>query len=65
MIVYIIMITLTNIKFFPEVKGLSSDIWTPFYAEFKNTIHCVWSGQVFKVFLNTSQQVAHRNNSYS
>ena len=48
-----------------KVNGLSIDIWSPFYAEFKNTIHCVWSGLVFKKCLNTSQQVVHINYTYS
>ena len=48
-------------NFFPKVSGLQS----PFYAEFENTIYCVWSGQVFKMYLNTSQQVVHNNNIYS
>ena len=29
----------------------------PFYAKFKNIIHCVWSGLVFKICLNISLQV--------
>ena len=42
--------TLASIKnFFLKVKGWLSDIWLPFYSEFKNTIHCVWSGLVFKM----------------
>ena len=51
-------------KFLPKVKGLLSDKWSPFYAEFKNTIHCFWSGLVFRMRLNTSQ-VEHNNNIYS
>ena len=45
-------------------KELSSDIWSLFYAEFKNTIHRVWSGLVFKMCLNTSQ-VVHNDNASS
>ena len=31
----------------------------------KNTIYPVWSGLVFKMRLNTSQQIVHNNNTYS
>ena len=62
---FYLMITQACVKiFFPTVKGLSSDIWSPFYPELKNTTHCVWSGLVFKMFQNISQ-VVHNNNTYS
>ena len=51
--------------FFQKFKCLTSDIWSPFYAELKNPIHCLWSGLVFKMCLTTSQQVIHNNNIYS
>ena len=57
--------TLVCVNFFPKVKGLSSDILSWFYAEFKNIIHCAWSGLVFKSCLNSSQNYVHNNNAYS
>ena len=53
-----------TLKFFPKVENLSSDIWSPFYTELKNTILCVWSGLVFKMCFNSSKQVVHNNNTY-
>ena len=61
----IIIITLAYVRIFPKVKGLSNDIKSPFYAEFKNTAHCVWSGLIFKICLNTLQQLVHNNHPYS
>ena len=59
------MITLACVKiYFLKNNGLSSDIWSPFYAEYKNNIHCLWSALVFKMYLNTSY-VVHINNTYS